>query len=167
MPQRDAESAPPNRAVGEQRGSEACEWRPDPAPWPDGIPPPVAEVVKGGNECDGSSPTPPVLTPPPDPPPPLRNTLVVFLRFFHLARRFWNQTCNVVQQFGQNDKLLRRKCDSFIFKEDVTKRKITMRQAAEWSAVDVWCERGAFGRPVPFFTVVDRLEKSHTFYTHA
>ncbi|MED6282299.1 hypothetical protein ILYODFUR_033972 [Ilyodon furcidens] len=21
------------------------------------------------------------------------NTLVVFLRFFHLARRFWNQTC--------------------------------------------------------------------------
>ena len=26
--------------------------------------------------------------------PGVRNTLVVFLRFFHLARRFWNQTCN-------------------------------------------------------------------------
>lgn len=25
--------------------------------------------------------------------PGARNTLVVFLRFFHLARRFWNQTC--------------------------------------------------------------------------
>ena len=24
--------------------------------------------------------------------PGVRNTLVVFLRFFHLARRFWNQT---------------------------------------------------------------------------
>lgn len=26
--------------------------------------------------------------------PGARNTLVVFLRFFHLARRFWNQTCS-------------------------------------------------------------------------
>lgn len=34
----------------------------------------------GGRPCDGSS-------------PPARNTLVVFLRFFHLARRFWNHTC--------------------------------------------------------------------------
>jgi hypothetical protein len=36
-------------------------------------------------------------TPPPPPEPPLllpvdRKTLLVFLRFFHLARRFWNQT---------------------------------------------------------------------------
>ena len=36
------------------------------------------------------------INPPPAPPPllgpPDRKTLLVFLRFFHLARRFWNQT---------------------------------------------------------------------------
>ncbi|KAH6939855.1 hypothetical protein HPB50_021901 [Hyalomma asiaticum] len=35
---------------------------------------------KGGRLCEGSSA------------PGLRNTLLVFLRFFHLARRFWNHT---------------------------------------------------------------------------
>lgn len=41
-----------------------------------------AEVIgpKGGKPCDGSSD------------PEDLNTLVVFLRFFHFARRFWNHT---------------------------------------------------------------------------
>ncbi len=40
--------------------------------------------IAGGNcgkPCEGSNA------------PGVRNTLVVFLRFFHLARRFWNHTC--------------------------------------------------------------------------
>jgi len=46
------------------------------------IPVHKSEVIgpKGGKPCDGSSD------------PEDRNTLVVFLRFFHFARRFWNHT---------------------------------------------------------------------------
>lgn len=47
-------------------------------------PSPIAILLifapKGGRPWDGKSP------------PGLRNTFVVFFRFFHFARRFWNQT---------------------------------------------------------------------------
>lgn len=47
---------------------------------------------KGGNACDGSR-GPPILTP--IPLTEERNTDDVFLRFFHLARRFWNHTWSI------------------------------------------------------------------------
>jgi hypothetical protein len=65
---------------------------------PDAVAPlPALPEPNGGKTCDG-------INPPPAPPLPLllpdRKTLLVFLRFFHLARRFWNQTYN--QPFNNN-----------------------------------------------------------------
>lgn len=48
----------------------------------------------GGRECDGSKA------------PGVRNTFVVFLRFFHLALLFWNQTCGNIRQQEKNTKIL-------------------------------------------------------------
>lgn len=73
-----------------------------------------SEVIgpKGGKPCDGSSD------------PEDRNTLVVFLRFFHFARRFWNHTYrhanreSLYRRSGEKSailKILRKDITSYIY----------------------------------------------------
>lgn len=56
---------------------------------------------KGGKPCDGNSD------------PEDRNTLVVFLRFFHLARRFWNHTCSTQSKRYQSLSLSEKEFSKF------------------------------------------------------
>lgn len=68
----------------------SCSWETPAIPaaaqrpslaWKEHNPSPIAAAGNCGRLCVGNSV------------PGARNTFVVFLRFFHLARRFWNQTC--------------------------------------------------------------------------
>lgn len=61
---------------------------------------------KGGKPCDGNSD------------PEDRNTLVVFLRFFHLARRFWNHTYATQNRRYQSLSLSSKTKNSRIFRVD-------------------------------------------------
>lgn len=87
-PQRP-ESADAKSEVGEHKGS----WLvgpPELLAFVTGTPPATPfPGPNGGKACDGINPLAPLapLTPLDD-----RKTLLVFFLFFHLARRFWNQT---------------------------------------------------------------------------